>query len=142
MLTAIRIRNGMDHDGFVNHISYSSGQPNNKYTNAGAATIIEIFKVSRLIEEKDGKLIYTHLEKETQVIGEDDQVKSRENEKNHEKEVEGLSETIKESRVMVSDSRNGNLNINIQITITSSVGELDELASKLSSVIKSIKAND
>ena len=56
MVSAIRIRNGMDRTNLVNHIVYSSGQNNTKQTRAGANAIIEIIIASGMISEVDGKL--------------------------------------------------------------------------------------
>ena len=55
MLSAIKIRNGMEKTSFINHILYSSGNGNNNNSRAGASTIIEIYKVAGLVQEADGK---------------------------------------------------------------------------------------
>ena len=57
MLSAVKIRNGMDKSGFVNHILYSSGNSNNNGTRTGANTIIEIYKTANFIIEDDGKIV-------------------------------------------------------------------------------------
>lgn len=57
MLSAIKIRNGMEKTSFINHIIYSSGSNNNNNTRAGASTIIEIYKVAGLVQETDGKIV-------------------------------------------------------------------------------------
>ena len=44
MVSAVRIRNGMDRSNLVNHIVYSSGVKDSKDSRAGAGAIIEIFK--------------------------------------------------------------------------------------------------
>ena len=44
MLSAVRIRNGMDRSSFINHIIYSSGLKDAKESRAGAGALIEIFK--------------------------------------------------------------------------------------------------
>ena len=69
MLSAIKIRNGMERTEFVNHILYSSGSSTNNNTRTGASTIIEIYKVAQLITEDDGKIIAT--ERDTLVKNED-----------------------------------------------------------------------
>lgn len=56
MLSAVRIRNGMDRSNFINHIIYSSGLKDSKESRAGAAALIEIFKSAGLLSETDGKL--------------------------------------------------------------------------------------
>lgn len=56
MVSAVRIRNGMDRTSFVNHIIYSSGLKDSKESRAGAGAIIEIFKSIGILDETDGKL--------------------------------------------------------------------------------------
>ena len=57
MVTAIKIRNGMDQQSFQSHIAYSSGQSNNKYVKTGSGTVIDILKIANLISETDGKFV-------------------------------------------------------------------------------------
>ncbi len=58
MLTALKIRNGMDEESFKTHIAYSSGQKSSNYVKIGALTLINILKIAGLISEQDGKLQY------------------------------------------------------------------------------------
>ena len=55
MLSAVRIRNGMDRSSFINHIIYSSGLKDAKESRAGAGALIEIFKSVGVLSEVDGK---------------------------------------------------------------------------------------
>lgn len=57
MISAVRIRNGMDRSNFINHIIYSSGQKDSKETHAGAGAIIEILKSVNILSEADGKIV-------------------------------------------------------------------------------------
>lgn len=57
MISAVRIRNGMDRSNFINHIIYSSGQKDSKGTHAGAGAIIEILKSVNILSEVDGKIV-------------------------------------------------------------------------------------
>lgn len=57
MLSAVKIRNGMEKTSLINHILYSSGSSTNNNTRAGANTIIEILKSAVLVSESDGKII-------------------------------------------------------------------------------------
>lgn len=56
MVSAVRIRNGMDRTSLINHIVYSSGLKDNKEIRAGAGAIIEILKNVEIFEENDGKI--------------------------------------------------------------------------------------
>ena len=51
MLSAVRIRNGMDRSSFINHIIYSSGLKDAKESRAGAGALIEIFKSVGVLSE-------------------------------------------------------------------------------------------
>lgn len=62
MISAIRIRNGMDRGSLINHIVYSSGMNGNPAIRAGAGAIIEILKYAGFVEEVDGKIIAKSLE--------------------------------------------------------------------------------
>lgn len=56
MLSAVRIRGGMDRANFQNHIIYSSGLKDNKQSKTGASALIDIFKNIGILQETDGKL--------------------------------------------------------------------------------------
>jgi len=56
MVSAVRIRKGMDRSNLLNHIVYSSGLKDNSKSRAGAGAVIEIFKVSGVLNEVDGKI--------------------------------------------------------------------------------------
>lgn len=57
MLSAIQIKGKMSKTDFVNHIVFSSSAGNSNTARAGAAAIIEIFKMVSLVEEQDGNLV-------------------------------------------------------------------------------------
>ncbi len=61
MITAVRIKDGMPESDLIAHIEYSSGQKKTNESRAGSGTLTEILKKSKLIEEKDGKLIATNI---------------------------------------------------------------------------------
>jgi len=57
LLTAVRIRNGMDSQTLEAHIAYSAGQPKKPRFMTGARTVIDILKAAELIVEVDGKYL-------------------------------------------------------------------------------------
>ncbi|MCK4469042.1 MAG: hypothetical protein KAU60_11885 [Desulfobacterales bacterium] len=57
LLTAVRIRNGMDSQTLEAHIAYSAGQPKKHQFMTGARTVIDILKAAELIVEVDGKYL-------------------------------------------------------------------------------------
>ena len=132
MVTAVKIRNGMDIQSFQSHIAYSSGQNSNSYVKTGANTIIEIMKITNLIEEVDGKLIYKEIDNpiKTQPIN---------NPISYEPELKaGNNDTpLKE----IIHSKSG-ISINIDIKIIAKVNEIDDLGIKLKKLIKDIDATE
>ena len=57
LITAIRIRNGMDEATLQSHIAFSAGQPKKPQFMTGARTVIDILRAAELIKEKDGKVV-------------------------------------------------------------------------------------
>lgn len=57
MISTIQIKGEMSKQDFVNHIVFSSSNNNTNGARAGAAAIIEILKLTQLIEEKDGLIV-------------------------------------------------------------------------------------
>lgn len=58
ILSAVRIRNGMDADSLRSHIAYASGKPKTPATTTGARTVASILQASGLLVDRDGKLVY------------------------------------------------------------------------------------
>ena len=56
MLTALKIRKGMDVTTFQGHIAYSAGERKTSKTMTGARAVIDILRAAGLVEEKDGFL--------------------------------------------------------------------------------------
>ena len=56
IMSALRIRKGMDPTTLKSHIAYTAGQSKSKYVMAGAQTVIDILRAAGRIEEEDGRL--------------------------------------------------------------------------------------
>lgn len=126
MLSAIKIRNGMEKTSFINHIIYSSGSNNNNNTRAGASTIIEIYKVAGLVQETDGKIVAYEDEEISPVIT-----------PNTESCNNSIPlQPIAEKQVKI---RNCDKQIVINININTSVDELDSLSEKLLMLLDGLK---
>ncbi len=67
MVTTVRIKGEMDKTEYVNHIVYSSGVTSSNNSRSGAGTIIEIFKLVGMVEERDGKYIATKVKPNEEV---------------------------------------------------------------------------
>lgn len=126
MISAVRIRGGMDRSNFLNHIIYSSGQKDTKQNRTGASAIIELLKSINVLEETDGKLTVSesldHIPQNTSSSQEpiESQVK--------EERVNSVSITKPCSKASVI------ININVDCT----VDELDELSKKLKTIISDL----
>ncbi|MCM1125684.1 MAG: hypothetical protein NC429_04360 [Lachnospiraceae bacterium] len=57
MISTVQIKGEMTKQDFINHIAYSSSNTNTNNTRTGASAIVEILKLTQLIEEKEGKII-------------------------------------------------------------------------------------
>ena len=125
MISAVRIRNGMDRTSFLNHIIYSSGQKDTKHNRAGAGAIIEIFKSINLLNEIDGKLT---------VIEENVKEKEIYNE-NQAAQQTSLVSLLPEKQVYAKGSSNS---VAINININCTANEIDGLAEKIRDLLKGL----
>ena len=57
LVTTLRIKGGMTAEELSKHILYVSGQKNTKENRTGANALVEILKVSGLVELADGKIV-------------------------------------------------------------------------------------
>ena len=128
MLSAIKIRNGMERTSFINHILYSSGSSNNNNNRAGASTIIEIYKVSGLVEEQDGKIVAV----DSDLIVDVESQPNRESVDRDEK-ISIPVETIKAPQ-NCSDNK-----VIININIDVKVSEIEELSEKIKVLLENLK---
>lgn len=130
MLSAIKIRNGMDKTGFINHIIYSSGSSNNNNTRAGASTIVEIFKVAGFVQETDGKIMANE-ENETQIST----VSPYQDNNTMSNDTSVISSKVISQPVY----KNGTASITLNININVNVNEMDDLTEKLKKLLESFK---
>lgn len=57
VLSAVRIRKGMDRPTLQAHIVYSAGRSKTPAVLAGASAVIDVLKAAELLKEEDGKLV-------------------------------------------------------------------------------------
>jgi HAMP domain-containing protein len=131
MVSAIRIRNGMEIGNFRSHIAFSAGQPKKGYIMAGAGAVIEILKIAGFINDEDGKLLPTTMTDITLTKAED-LVKD---ETALPSTIISQSNTIRESRIAKQDS---NINISIQIQIQCKADEIGELGVSVKNLVKDL----
>lgn len=120
MISAVRIRNGMDRSSFLNHIIYSSGLNDTKQNRAGAGAIIEIFKSVNVLSDIDGKLTVIEAQEDISNWGFKDK-----------------SNTEEYPTVQVNKAPKNNI-ISINININCSFDEIDSLAERINDLIANI----
>jgi hypothetical protein len=57
VLSAVRIRKGMERSALQVHVVFTAGHPRNKVVMTGAATVIDILMAAQLLIDSEGKLI-------------------------------------------------------------------------------------
>jgi len=129
MLSAIRIRNGMEKVSFINHILYSSGSNTNNNTRAGANTIVELFKVASLINEADGKIIAIDNSSNTDSASSHSSSDSM-----------SATQSIKEK--IPTNVRNNGINVSININIDTRVDEMDSLPELIKNLVNSLQEQE
>lgn len=124
LLSAIRIRNGMDEDTLEAHIAYSAGQPKKPQFMTGARTVVDILRAAKLIKEMDGKI--TAME-----IGEPEKDKTR--------PLTRQEERLPQTQVPLPPvSPAAGIQVNVQLNINCTADDLEGLGEKLKSVIDQI----
>ena len=124
MISAVRIRNGMDRSNLLNHVIYSSGLKDNKQSRAGAGAIIEILKVSEILSETDGKLTVN-----------DESASGTPTKVVTETKEQSVQELQTSNRKTIHSADSG---ITININITCSVNEIDELGDKIKGLVEKL----
>jgi hypothetical protein len=56
ILSAVRIRKGMERSALQAHVAFTAGHPRKPMTMTGAATVVDILLAGELLHESDGKL--------------------------------------------------------------------------------------
>lgn len=122
MLSAVRIRNGMDRSNFINHIIYSSGMKDSKESRTGAGALIEVFKSINVLAEVDGKLTVAEESEEEQANTEDNLISNS-------------LPSVSASQCKPNSTYSSANSITISININCSVNEIEELSQKLKKLL-------
>lgn len=129
MLSAIKIRNGMEKTSLINHILYSSGSSNNNTTRAGASTIIEIYKTAGLVQETDGKVISI----------DEEEIMSEKLSSDMSSMTNSSGQTITASGTSIQvPSKHPDSKIVININISVNVDEIDVLSEKIKALMSNL----
>lgn len=121
MVLAVQVRKGMGVSDLESHIAYSAGEAKAKYVMTGARTVVDIFKASGLVEEKNDRIIPK--EKVGVDVTRHDEEEPPED--SGKPDVSGLGPR--------------HVSLQIQVRIDAKPSELDGLAKKLKGFVDSLK---
>jgi len=127
LLTAIRIRNGMDEDTLEAHIAYSAGQPKRPQFMTGARTVVDILRAAGLISESDGKITSSPEGGESVTVESHIEVGPKEK-----------TTITTHERALGADRQPPAVQITIQVNVNCTPDGLEDLGGKLRSVIDRI----
>jgi hypothetical protein len=132
MVTAVRIRGGMEESALQSHIAYSAGESKSPHVMAGAGAVVQILKVSGLVKEQDGKLIAGPPTTGVSFIKLAADLKQP--------EKTGPSAVVGVSAELVPQT--SNLGVSIQIQIQCTAAEIPDLAPKLRKMLKELSMKE
>lgn len=138
LISAIKIRNGMDENTLQSHIAYSAGQPKKPQYMTGAKTIVDILRASEFIKEKDGKFV---ISKDEYV---DENPPTKDETQNFDQPVSVVGSGIHQIPAASITKRNSEteIKININVSVECSVDELDKLGNKIRRIIEQVSPSE
>ena len=138
LISAIKIRNGMDEGTLQSHIAYSAGQPKKPQIMTGAKALIDILKASEMIKEHDGKYVVSKIEENHDEAPNVDDISSA--------KASSLvaPQATKPAAVssFVAQNSGVEVKISINVSVECSIGELDELGDRIKEIIKQVNSVD
>lgn len=127
IVSAVRIRRGMDESSLKSHIAYSAGQSKSQSAMTGTGAIIEMLRRSGHIEESDGKLVAAV----AQPVHQDNQ----KNTISTIKAVPTDTTSANLPRIFHGASTANQVTLSIEVRIDCKPNEIDGLGSKLRNLI-------
>lgn len=132
MVSAVRIRGGMEDSALKSHIAYSAGEQKSAFVMAGSGAVVEILKVAGLVKEQDGKLIAEPSTEGSTFVKLPGTIK--EPEKSGPSPVAGIGAGLV--------PQTSNLGVSIQIQIQCTAAEIPDLAPKLRAMLKELSKKE
>ena len=142
IVSAIRIRKGMDDNALRSHIAYSAGAKKGNSTTAGSGTLIEILQTSGAIKPEDGKFVVASggalpsptsaertLPEATQAQRNQGQAQS-----------DSIGSVVSSPLAMNLPSGTGGISITINIDVSCEASDLDTLGQKLRKAIDDLNS--
>ena len=143
VISAIRIRKGMDENALRSHIAYSAGAKKGNSTTTGAGTVIEVLENGGTIISEDGKFVVAPVDSmSSQVDAETSKQKSVPEQERQYRPENGSSKVSVAPRFDTPLASSGGLEIKINIDVSCTADELDTLGQKLRQVLVDLKEND
>jgi hypothetical protein len=145
LVTAVKIRKGMEDSTLQAHIAYSAGQPKKPQVMTGARSIVDILRAAELVLEVDGKLVVS--EDADAVGNQTGIVRAAPSAIESRGPIRPNDLAIPHSTALIDGvtegqpSSNVALHVNIQLRIDCKTSELDGLGSKIRAVIQDISAS-
>lgn len=132
LLSAVRIRKGMEPSTLQAHVVYSAGEPKKQIVMTGAGAVIDILKVASLVkEEEGGKLVVV-----SEPIGTEEQPTFARQTTRQEELAARPVAALKIPAVGIAEG----VAVAIQIQIQCSAAEIDNLAPKLRALLKELSS--
>lgn len=138
LISAIKIRNGMDENTLQSHIAYSAGQPKKPQFMTGAKTLIDILRASELVKENDGKYVVVKPIEVDESSQPHQMTKSTEAVTTNPSQI---SVPVAVSSAVVEKS-GAVVKININVSVECTVEELDGLGDKIKNIIKQVNTEE
>jgi hypothetical protein len=131
ILSAVKIRKGMERSTLQSHIAYSASQPKNPRTMAGASAVVDILIIADLIREEGDKFVVPMVETTNETIWVLPKGEST-------KSVSDVSPTAGAKHWAPSPISPQGLAISLQIQVQCAPNDIESLGPKLKALIKEI----
>jgi len=149
LVSAVRIRNGMEPASFQSHVAYSAGQKKSNDTMTGARTVTEILRVAGALKEHDGQLVALDIDTPTTLRRESEQRSESVTHTRGSRAVRtpaGLAErafdwTAGERRMPAGDGRTLVLSIELQLQVACTPSDLPTLGPAIRSLIQELTSS-
>lgn len=138
LISAIKIRNGMDENTLQSHIAYSAGQPKKPQFMTGAKTLIDILRAAELVKENDGKYVVV---KPVEVDEPSLPHRLAENSEIAATMPGSISAPVAVSSTVV-EKPGAEVKININVSVECTVAELESLGDKIRNIIKQVNTEE
>ncbi|MBO6756492.1 MAG: hypothetical protein JJ902_09215 [Roseibium sp.] len=141
IVSAIRIRKGMDDSALRSHIAYSAGAKKGSAATVGSGAVIEILHTAGAIAPEDGKYVVVSGSASPKATNAENTTSESVYEQRGQASVAGKSTVVvAPSKVATLSSGNGGIAININIEVSCDVGDLDSLGQKLRQIMDDVNA--